>query len=65
MLRKNLILFFLFLRALSIDAQNDSITTTYQLEGVKIYGSKQPVNAYNPLIANKCSNWVSIVYQMR
>ncbi len=45
MLRKNLILFFLFLRALSIDAQNDSITTTYQLEGVKIYGSKQPVNA--------------------
>ncbi len=45
MLRKNLILFFLFLRALSIDAQNDSITTIYQLEGVKIYGSKQPVNA--------------------
>lgn len=45
MLRKNLILFFLFLRALSIDAQNDSITTTYQLEGVKIYGSKQLVNA--------------------
>ena len=45
MLRKNLILFFLFLRALSIDAQNDSITTTYQLEGVQIYGSKQPVNA--------------------
>lgn len=45
MLRKNLILFFLFLCALSIDAQNDSITTTYQLEGVKIYGSKQPVNA--------------------
>ena len=45
MLRKNLILFFLFLRVLSIDAQNDSITTTYQLEGVQIYGSKQPVNA--------------------
>ena len=45
MLRKNLILFFLFLCALSIDAQNDSITTIYQLEGVKIYGSKQPVNA--------------------
>ncbi|WP_315510606.1 TonB-dependent receptor domain-containing protein [Hoylesella nanceiensis] len=45
MLRKNLILFFLFLCALSIDAQNDSTTTTYQLEGVKIYGSKQPVNA--------------------
>ncbi|MBW4767355.1 TonB-dependent receptor plug domain-containing protein [Hoylesella nanceiensis] len=45
MLRKNLILFFLFLCALSIDAQNDSITTTYQLEGVKIYGSKQSINA--------------------